>query len=94
MAKAKIQFEKQLQKKFIVACDINDVKIVKEMQAGEITVCEVNFKHPSQLFAVGRMIDKVSESYETKPIEAIKKDTEKPAEKQAEKPAAKPAGKK
>ncbi|MFA5297638.1 MAG: hypothetical protein WC389_05455 [Lutibacter sp.] len=67
MAKVKLQFENTLEKKFLVACDINDVKVINTMQAGEVTVCEVNYKHPGQLFSLGRMIDKVSDSYNNKP---------------------------
>ena len=77
MAKVKLTIETAKAKRFLVACDIADLKIIDTLKAGDITVMVVNYKHPSQLYIAGLMVDKVSESYDRKEPEAILPETSK-----------------
>jgi hypothetical protein len=78
MAKVKLTIDTVKVKKFLVAADIADLKVIETMKAGDITVVVLNFKHPSQLFTAGYMLDKVSDSYEKKSITTILEGTDEP----------------
>lgn len=71
MAKVKIPIDSKKVNKFIVACDISDIRIIDQLKAGDITIMVCTFKHPSQLFTAGQMLDKVSDSYERKQPDEI-----------------------
>lgn len=74
MAKTKLNVSGSVEK-FEVACEVSDVKIETIQSYGEVSIAVVLYKHPSQLFTLGSMINKVSV-----PKEALKEELEKATE--------------
>lgn len=52
MAKAKLTVASNFDN-FKVACEVKDVQVIEHTKYGEVNVCVVNYKHPSQLYEIG-----------------------------------------
>ena len=63
MPKGKIKINTSDQKKLVLAAELNEVSLIGEESKtiGETLIAVVTFKTPSQLFQMGRDIDKIKE---------------------------------
>ena len=61
MAKSKLKIEKNKVADLALAAELCEVNLGDNKVIGDIVVTEVSFKNPSQLFELGRVIDKIKE---------------------------------